>query len=319
MQEEYSRLEINRLILEYIQEKKRARRWSLLFKFSFLAVFVYMMSGTVHHSAGFLEMGEGFQTLTNPSKEHTAVVNVMGEISVEEKTNAQDVIGSIKAAFKNKKAQALILNINSPGGSAVQSREIWEAIKTLKAEHAKPVYAVIGDLGASGAYLIATAADAIYADETSLLGSIGVVLSSFGFVDTMKNWGIERRLYTAGKNKAFLDPFSPKQPEVEARVNTMLVNVHQAFIKNVEAGRQGKLKKTGTDLFSGMVWTGAEAKELGLIDDFGDSYHVAKEIVKQPCLVDYGPYEDVWMRLRKGFQSVLKGTFKTGLWAGFVN
>ncbi|MFM8454993.1 MAG: S49 family peptidase [Gammaproteobacteria bacterium] len=297
-----SNVEINALILEYIREQKRARRWAMLFKFSVLGL-VLFLALKAGNPVGHL--GQSPVALTQ--KEHTAVISITGTIMAGEETNAEVVIESLKKAFKDKKAQAIILKINSPGGSAVQARQIWDAINYLKkSSPSKKVYAVIEDFGASGAYLIASAADFIYADQTSLVGSIGVIMGGFGFVDAMKDWGIERRLYTAGKNKALLDPFSPKKPESEEHIKQMLEEVHAAFISNVKQGRQNKLKLDNPDLFSGLIWTGLEAKNLGLIDDFGDIYSVSRDIIKAPDLLDYGPNNDWFLKLAKGLNYMFK-------------
>jgi protease-4 len=218
---------------------------------------------------------------------HTAVVDVSGPIMNGEKASADTIITALRNAFKAEHSQAVILRINSPGGSPVQSGYVYDEIKRLRGLYPqKKLYAVITDIGASGAYYMAAAADEIYADKASLVGSIGVISSGFGFVELIDKIGIERRTFTAGENKAFLDPFSPLKQEDKSFWQTVLATTHQQFINQVRAGR-GERLKGGDELFSGLVWTGEQALELGLIDGLGSTSMVAREIVGVEKMVDY--------------------------------
>jgi protease IV len=231
------------------------------------------------------------------SQAHTALIDIKGEIGSEHDANSDNIRSSLKTAFDNKHVKGIILRINSPGGSPVQARYVYDDIRWFRTNHPNiKVYAVIEDIGASAGYLIASAADAVYADETSLVGSIGVKLDSFGFVDAMHKLGVERRLYTSGKFKGALDPFSPKNPEEEIFINQQLKIVHDAFIKNVQEGRGNRLKDNA-DIFTGQFWTGKDAFELGLIDGFGDAYFVAREVIKAEEILDYTASTNIIDRL----------------------
>lgn len=268
------------VLLEHITEQRRARRWSIFFKLIFVGLFVFLFSSFYNRD------------LPQPvslAQPHTAVIDIYGEIAAEEAANADDIRDALKAAFTSKQVKGVVLRINSPGGSPVQSRQIFSEIRNLKKQypHTK-IYAAIEDLGTSAAYLIAAAVDNIYADKTSIVGSIGVKIDSFGYVDGMKKIGVERRLYTAGKYKGILDPFSPRNPEEEAFINEQLKTVHLAFIENVREGRGNRLREN-PDIFSGLFWSGQQALSLGLIDGFGDAQFIAKELIKFENLVDYTP------------------------------
>lgn len=272
---------LSRLAHASLTEQRRARRWNVFFKGLFAAYFFVLIFIVYLPSAG--ESGSG----TN--KEHTALVELKGVISSESEANADSVITGLRAAFKEEKAKAVILRINSPGGSPVQSGYINDEIYRLKKKYPKKkLYAVISDICASGGYYIAAAADEIYADKASVVGSIGVVMNGFGFVDTMKKVGVERRMYTAGANKGFLDPFSKAKPEDIEHIQGLLKNIHQQFIDTVRKGRGDKLKDNGK-LYSGLVWTGEESIKIGLVDALGSSSYVAREIVKAEKIIDYTP------------------------------
>jgi len=269
---------LTKLLFATLDEQKKTRRWGIVFK-SFLAgYFLLVLFGMIVSST------------TNdslPSGEHTALIEVKGIISADAEASADNIVTGLRRAFKNEDAKAVILRINSPGGSPVQAGYINDEIKRLRLKYPdKKLYAVITDLCASGGYYIAAAADEIYADKASIVGSIGVVMNGFGFVDTMKKLGVERRLYTAGTNKGFLDPFSPQKPDERQHVQGLLKQIHQQFIDTVKDGRGDKIKDE-KKLFSGLVWTGEEAKELGLIDEFGSSSLVARDVVKAEKLIDY--------------------------------
>ena len=268
------------VLLEHITEQRRARRWSIFFKVISFGFLFFIVTSVYNRD------------LSQPaslSQPHTAVIDIYGEIAAEQPANADDIRGALKAAFSNKQVNGLILRINSPGGSPVQSRQIFSEIRDLKKQypHLK-IYAAIEDVGTSAAYLIAAAVDNIYADKSSLVGSIGVLIDSFGYVEGMKKIGVERRLYTAGQYKGILDPFSPRNPEAEDFIDKQLKIIHRAFIENVREGRGNRLREN-PDIFSGLFWSGEQALALGLIDGFGDAQFIAKELIKVENLVDYTP------------------------------
>lgn len=269
---------LSKLLFASLEEQKRSRFWSNLFKSIFAGYLVIVLL--------LMFIPDGAKDRI-PKGEHTALIEVKGVISADSEASADNVVTALRKAFENDDVKGLILRINSPGGSPVQSGYINDEIQRLKKLHPETkVYAVITDLCASGGYYIAAAADEIYADKASVVGSIGVVMNSFGFVDAMNKLGVERRLYTAGENKGFLDPFSPqKKGEIE-HVNGLLLQIHQQFIDVVKAGRGDKLKDD-KKLFSGLVWTGEEAVKLGLVDAIGSSSYVAREIFKAEDIVDY--------------------------------
>ena len=229
------------------------------------------------------------------------MINVRGMIADEESASADNIVGALRAAFEDANTKGVILRINSPGGSPVQSGYIYDEIRRLRGEYpAIKVYAVITDLGASGAYYIASAADEIYADKSSLVGSIGVTAATFGFVDTMEKLGVERRVYTAGEHKAFLDPFQPEKPEETRFWRSVLATTHQQFIDGVKRGRGERLQDAQhPELFSGLIWSGEQALELGLVDGLGSTAYVAREVVGEPEIVDFTVKESPFDRFTK--------------------
>ena len=269
---------IEKLVMSLQSEQRRSRRWGIFFKFltfGYLFALLFMIQSP---------MGGSMDAVTG---QHTALVEVTGPISADELASADNLVGSLRAAFEAEKSKAVVLRINSPGGSPVQSGYVYDEIKRLRQEYPdKKVYAVISDVGASGAYYIAAAADEIYANRASLVGSIGVVAGGFGFTELMEKLGVDRRLYTAGENKAFLDPFSPERDEDIAFWQGVLENTHAQFIAAVKDGRGDRLAEDER-LFSGLVWSGEQALELGLIDGLGSSSWVARELVGAEELVDY--------------------------------
>ncbi len=271
---------LEKTLLATVEERRRARRWGIFFKllgFAYLLVLLLVFSPT-------LSLKEAART-----GDHTALVEVRGVIADSELASADNIVGSLRAAFKDKHTKGVVLRINSPGGSPVQSGYVYDEIRRLREAHPEiKLYAVISDLGASGAYYIASAADSIYADKASLVGSIGVTAASFGFVDAMARLGIERRVYTAGEHKAFLDPFQP-QKEGEVRFWREVLDVtHKQFIDSVKRGRGERLKDQGhPELFSGLVWSGEQALQLGLVDALGSASYVAREVVGAENLVDF--------------------------------
>lgn len=266
---------LERLAEDYIKDRKWRRifRWAI-----FLLILIYVV--------GVLSVA-GTGNAVNAAKPHTALVELSGPIGIEGGVLADQMNDSLRRAFNNKFSKGVVMRINSPGGTPVQSAEINEEITRLRELYPnKPMHVVVSDLCASGGYFVAVAADQIYANRSSIVGSIGVRMDSFGFVDAMKKYGIERRSITAGANKAILDPFLPMQPAQKAHAEKMLAVVHQEFINTVKAGRGDRLADN-PDLFSGLFWSGVGAKELGLIDDFGGLDYVAREVIGQEAIVDY--------------------------------
>ncbi|WP_312380021.1 S49 family peptidase [Stutzerimonas balearica] len=284
---------LEKTLLAGIQEQRRARRWGIFFK---LLTFVYLFGALLIFSP-VLEMGgDGAR-----AESHTAVINVRGMIADEESASADNIVGALRAAFEDSNTKGVILRINSPGGSPVQSGYVYDEIRRLRAEYpAIKLYAVIADLGASGAYYIASAADEIYADKSSLVGSIGVTAATFGFVDAMQRLGVERRVYTAGEHKAFLDPFQPQKQEETQFWREVLATTHRQFIDSVKKGRGDRLRDSEhPELFSGLVWSGEQALELGLVDGLGSTSYVAREIIGEPELADFTVKESPLDRFTK--------------------
>jgi protease-4 len=284
---------LNRMVMATVAENRRSRRWGIFFK---MLTFGYLFL-----ILGMFIWGDKLQAPKTTANEYTALVEVKGMISSETKASADNVVTGLRSAFEDKKTKGVILRMNTPGGSPVQSRYINREIKRLKEKYPKiPVYAVISDICASGGYYIAAAADKIYADEGSLVGSIGVLINGFGFVEGMEELGIERRLLTAGENKGILDPFSPLNDADKQHIQQMLDQLHQQFIETVKEGRGDRLKVDQyPNLFSGLFWNGEKAREMGLVDEFGSSSFVAREVIGAEEIVDFTPKEDVWERLAR--------------------
>ncbi|UUY06891.1 signal peptide peptidase SppA [Pseudomonas sp. J452] len=272
---------LEKTLLAGVQEQRRARRWGIFFK---ALTFIYLFGAL----ALFIPKLD-LQQSAGVGKEHTALIEVRGVIMADEEASADNVVSSLRAAFEDPKTKGIVLRINSPGGSPVQSGYIYDEIKRLRGEHPDTkVYAVISDLGASGAYYIASAADQIYADKASLVGSIGVTAATFGFVGVMEKVGVDRRVYTSGEHKAFLDPFQPQKAEETQFWQGVLETTHKQFIDSVKKGRGERLKTAEhPELFSGLIWSGEQALELGLIDALGSSSFVAREVIKAKDIVDY--------------------------------
>jgi len=283
---------IEKLLASATIEQRRTRRWGIFFK---ALTFLYLFVLLIFMTAGF---GSRVAEVAEP---HTALIDVKGVIAADENASADSLVTGLRAAFESENVKGVVLRINSPGGSPVQSGYVYDEIKRLRAERPEiKVYAVIADLGASGAYYIAAAADEIYADKSSLVGSIGVIAAGFGFVQTLDKLGVERRVYTSGQNKNFLDPFMPEQPEHVAYWKQVLDSPHEQFIAQVKAGRGDRLKDDPA-LFSGLIWSGEQALELGLIDGFGSSSYVAREVVGAETLVDYTPARSPFEKLAREF------------------
>ena len=282
---------VQKLAFAAINEQRRSRRWRIFFTSLF---FLYV---TV---LGFMLMDSGESDLAEDGR-HTALVLMPGVIASGEEAGAENVIAGLKAAFENEDTAGVILEINSPGGSPVQSAYIYDEIKRLRSEHESiPVYVVISDMAASGGYFVAAAADKIYVNKSSLVGSIGVRMDSFGAVDLMKKIGVERRLLTAGKNKGLADPFLPENPEQTAHLQQMLNEVHEHFIDAVKQGRGERLSQQD-DIFSGLIWTGEKAIELGLVDDYGTTQSVARDVIGAETIIDYTPRGALIEQLLEGF------------------
>ncbi len=270
---------IARIALAGLAEQRRARRWGIFFKSAALLYLVVLL--------GVLLVQPGAPLV--PVEDHTALVDVKGVIADDSDANADRIVSGLRAAFEAASARGVIVRINSPGGSPVQAGYINDEIKRLKKMHPdKPVYAVIEDICASGGYYIAVAADAIYADKASLVGSIGVLMNGFGFTGTMEKLGVERRLITAGENKGFLDPFSPLQKAHVEHMRRVLKTTHQQFIRVVQEGRGDRLADDDR-IFSGLIWTGEQGLELGLVDQLGSAGYVAREVIGAERIVDYTP------------------------------
>ncbi|MFN5157379.1 MAG: S49 family peptidase [Betaproteobacteria bacterium] len=273
-----------------LAHQRSERRWRRFFRFVWLLVLLVILV------LSFGNLGRP----SAPTTPHTALVEVRGEIALDTEASADRLIAGLRDAFKDAGAQAVVLRINSPGGSPVQAGIVHDEILRLKALHGKKVYAVVEEVGASGAYYIAVAADQIFVDKASIVGSIGVLMNGFGFTGLMDKLGVERRLITAGSNKAMLDPFSPLDPKQKELAQAMLVQIHQQFIDVVRKGR-GERLKAGDETFSGLVWNGEEAVKNGLADALGSLDYVAREVVKAEDIVDYTARENVAERLAKRF------------------
>jgi protease-4 len=299
-------LTLEHLARDLLAERRAERRWRVFFRLSWLLL------------AGLITWSLFSQRLhpTTPSGPHTALVDVRGEIAPDTEASAELLIGALRQAFEDHGAQAVVLRINSPGGSPVQAGIVNDEIRRLKAKHHKKVYAVVEEICASGAYYIAVAADEIYVDKASLVGSIGVLMDGFGFAGLMDKLGVERRLLTAGENKGMLDPFSPQNARHKAYAQAMIDQIHQQFIRVVKAGRGTRLKET-PEMFSGLFWNGEDAVRLGLADSFGNLDFVARDIVKAEEVIDYTPRDNVAERLAKRFGAAMgEGMVRSLGWVG---
>ena len=297
---------LEKLALSAVTEQRRARRWGIFFKalgFLYLTFLIVLMAGLVKGDVN--KMGK-----------HTALVDLQGVIA-SDKANADMMITGLKDAFEDKNTQGVIMRINSPGGSPVQAGQINDEIYRLRAQYPKiPFYVVVDDVCASGGYYVAVAAEKIYVDKASLVGSIGVLMDGFGFTQTLDKLGVERRLITSGNNKGFLDPFSPTDPQQVEYAKRMLEEIHAQFIQVVRKGRGKRLKET-PETFSGLVWSGQKSIELGLADGYGSVESVARDVIKAEEIVDFTPQEGLADRLVGKFgiamAKLLKPTSQTGM------
>ena len=281
---------LERFLMATLQEQRAARRWKIFFRLVFLAVLLALV-GTLLFDAKTQKASVG---------PHTALVTMDGEIAVDALASAERLNEALQAAFEDSNTKGVILRVNSPGGSPVQSSLVFDEIRRLRALHPNiPLYVVVEELCASGAYFISAAADKIYVNPASLIGSIGVLMDGFGFTEIMKKTGIERRLLTAGENKGMLDPFSPMSDKQREQTQAMLADIHAQFIDAVKKGRGERINKAPAEIFSGMIYTGSKGVEFGLADDFGSVDSVARDVIKAPDLLDFSPRENIAERLAK--------------------
>lgn len=286
----WERKTLEKLAFSALAEQRASRRWGIFFKlltFAYLAVVLVMLT-------------DWTQT-TEHQERHTAMVNLEGVIEARGGANAENLISALNSAFEEKNSAGVVLRINSPGGSPVQAGLINDEIRRLRTKYPdKPLYAVVEDICASGGYFVAVAADRIYVNKASIVGSIGVLMDGFGFTGVMDKVGVERRLLTAGENKGFLDPFSPVSEAQREHARVLLGDIHQQFIEVVKAGRADRLK-ADDKTFSGLMWTGEQSVALGLVDDFGSVDSVAREVIKAEKVLDYSVKDNFAERVAKRF------------------
>jgi protease-4 len=281
------------LAFSAVNEQRSKRRWRIFFVFLF---FAYLTPPLYLLIESYGPTGAD-DSVSSGNGKHTALVSLDGVIAAGEQAGASNIVAGLEAAFKNADTAAVILEINSPGGSPVQSAYIYDEILRLREAHQSiPIYTVVSDIAASGGYFVASATDNIYVNQSSLVGSIGVRMDNFGFVELMKNIGVERRLLTAGENKGLLDPFLPENLAQKSHLQEMLNEVHQHFITAVKNGRGDRLSEQ-EGLFSGLIWTGEKAINLGLADAYGTTKSVARDIVKVEKVVDFTPKSEFFDRI----------------------
>jgi protease-4 len=305
----WERKALEKVALAAIQEQRRARHWGIFFK---LLTFVYLFALL------FIALGWTGKKDVSTGK-HTALVELRGVIGPESNASADNVVSGLQDAFKDKRTQGVILRINSPGGSPVQAGHINDEIKRLRAKYPNiPLYAVVEDICASGGYYVAVAADQIFVDKGSIIGSIGVLMDGFGFTGLMDKIGVERRLLAAGKNKGFLDPFSPIREDQKEYAEAMLNEIHQQFIGVVRQGRGKRLKET-PELFSGLLWVGTRSVDLGLADALGSVESVARDVIKAEEIIDFTQRESIAERVARRFGSAMAETLvRTSLSSGMT-
>jgi protease-4 len=303
--ESWERNVLENLASASLREQRRARGWGIFFKsltFLYLFILLFVALGWV---------GDGKVRLND---KHTALVDLRGIIMADSASSADKINASLQSAFQDKNTKGVILRINSPGGSPVQSGYINDEIRRLRAKYPEiPLYAVISDICASGGYYVAAAADKIFVDKASLVGSIGVLMDGFGFTGTLEKLGVERRLLTAGENKGFLDPFTPLDPAQKAHASTLLREIHEQFIRVVQEGRGDRLKDA-PEIFSGIVWTGQRSIDLGLADEIGSAEYVAREVIKAEAVVDFSPSEGLADLFTKRFGQVIANVLADSGW-----
>jgi protease-4 len=292
---------VTKLATAALKEQRRARLWGIFFK---LLTFAYITL--------ILLMAIDWQGAEGGGK-HTAMVELNGLIAPGTDASAEKVTAALRAAFRDKNTQGVVLRINSPGGSPVQSQTIYDEMKRLRKKHPEiPLYAVVEDVCASGGYFVAAGADRIYVGKASIVGSIGVLMNGFGFTGLMEKLGVERRLVTAGDNKGMLDPFSPVDPKDVAHVKQMMGDIHQQFVGVVREGRGKRLKET-PEIFSGLIWTGERSVDLGLADGFGSLESVARDVVKAESIVDFTQKAGIAEKFARRFGAAAAGALVESL------
>jgi protease-4 len=293
---------LERLARAALDEQRRARYWGIFFK---SLTFIYLFA-LLFIALGWLGGRDG------TGGRHTALVDVDGVIAVDSQASAQRINEGLQQAFKDRNTAGVVVRVNSPGGSPVQAGQIYQEMRRLRALHPNvPLYAVVEDVCASGGYYVAAAADRIFVDQASIVGSIGVLMNGFGFTGTMDKLGVERRLLAAGEDKGFLDPFSPVDPEQRAHALKMLNEIHRQFIDVVRQGRGTRLKET-PELFSGLIWTGERSIELGLADAMGSLDYVAREVIKAEEIVDFTPAQNLAERFARRFGAAAAEALRSG-------
>ena len=298
----WERKALEKLLVATLDEQRAKRRWSIFFKSLGFAYLMVVLVAVVDWGAS-----------PGAQERHTALVNLQGVIEAKGEANAENLVAALDSAFEEKNVAGVILRINSPGGSPVQAGIINDEIRRLRGKYPdKPLYAVVEDMCASGGYYVAVAADQIYVDKASIVGSIGVLMDGFGFTGAMDKVGVERRLFTAGENKGFLDSFSPLAPQHRAHIQTLLNGIHQQFIDVVRAGR-GKRLKESPEMFSGLMWTGEQSVQLGLADAYGTVDSVARDVIKAEKVLDYSVKDNIAERFAKRLGAATMAT----LWQGF--
>lgn len=291
----WERATLEKLAFAALREQRATRRWKTFTRLAWLAFFVVL---------AWLVISRGTPSAAKTTA-HTAVIEIKGEIAAGNDASAEFIVAAMKTAFEDEGAKGVVLLINSPGGSPVQAGIVNDEIKRMRAKYNKPVYAVVEETCASAAYYIAAAADKVFVDKASIVGSIGVLMDGFGFTGIMEKVGVERRLLTAGENKGFLDPFSPMSDAQRAHAQQMLDQIHAQFIEVVKSGRGDRLKVNAPGLFSGLFWSGQQAIELGLADQLGNVDFVAREVIKAEELIDYTRRDNVAEKLAKKFGAAL--------------
>lgn len=298
----WERKTLEKLVFAALDEQRARRRWGIAFK---ALGFVYLLAVLV----AVVDWG----TSAEHQERHTAMVNLVGVIEAKGDASAENLVAALNSAFEEKNAVGVILRINSPGGSPVQAGIVNDEIRRLRGKFPdKPLYAVVEDMCASGGYYVAAAADNIYVNKASIVGSIGVLMDGFGFTGTMDKFGVERRLLTAGENKGFLDPFSPQAPQHKAHAQLLLNDIHKQFIDVVKTGRGQRLKET-PEMFSGLMWTGAQSIQLGLADGYGSVDSVARDVIKAEKIFDYSVKDNIAERFAKRLGAGTAASFWRGV------
>lgn len=286
---QWERQLLEKIAFASLKEQKARRHWGIFFKLATLAYLIAVLVLVV-------DWGDPEKLVDG---KHTALINVHGTIEATGDASAEKINGALQSAFGDKGTAGVIMRINSPGGSPVQSGIVHDEIRRLRSKYPDiPLYVVVEDLCASGGYYVASAADKIFVDKASIVGSIGVLMDGFGFTGAMDKFGVERRLLTAGANKGFLDPFSPQDEKQKAHAQVLLGEIHRQFIEVVRKGRGTRLKET-PEMFSGLMWTGSQSIAMGLADDFGTVDSVARDLIKADTILDYSVKENIAERFAK--------------------